>query len=65
MRRIYNANGELDRAVQRQPEHSDEVLTRMTKLRMEQFSNETFRQAKQQVLRENLALAKDYAKQFE
>lgn len=64
MRRLFTITGDLDREQQLRPPHPDEVVTEQVRLRMRRFPDETFRQAKQQVLRENPALAEDYAKQF-
>ena len=57
MRRIFTPEGKLDVAQQQLPEQPDEVLTKMTKLRMERWPNETFMQAKHEILREDPALA--------
>ena len=63
MRRVFDRTGNLDDE-QLLPKPPDEVLTEMTRSRMDRRPRETFSQARQGVLRENPALAKAYADQF-
>ena len=64
MRRLFDSTGKLDLAKLNSNPHPDEILLKRAKLRMEIHTDESLRQAKEQVLREDPALALSYAKQF-
>ena len=65
MRRIYDSKGSLDIDQSNSEPHADEVLVRLARDHMAEWPGTNFRDAKQQVLRNNMEFAKQYHAQYE
>ena len=64
MRRLYTADGQLDREQLHRREHPDETLVRLARDHMAKWKHTDFRYAKQQVLKNDMEFAKKYHSMF-